>query len=63
MSKVENAEKMDGNPPLKVLEGLLAEQRAKGGQGGKGRSVVYWLNLEDLRCSCLLCLLFASGSC
>lgn len=51
MSKIENAEMKDANPPLKLVEQAIEDQHNhfKTNPVPVGKSVVYWMRMNDLR--------------
>lgn len=49
VASAEVAAKVDANPPLDILMDLQTAKGVK--KAGKGESVVYWMRMEDLRCT------------
>ncbi|CED82716.1 Deoxyribodipyrimidine photolyase/cryptochrome [Phaffia rhodozyma] len=49
VSTVEAADRMDANNPLELLESALKKQGGPEAVSDAGESVVYWMNMEDMR--------------
>lgn len=53
-----NAARVDAHPPLdelmEVQEELFGKKAKKQGKGEEGKSVVYWMRMEDVRGECIL---------
>lgn len=60
VSSVDAAEAKDAAPPLAKLEALLAESKGQAKVGkSDAKSVVFLLNMEDLRSASSLCSIFS----